>query len=77
MQKIILKFPETGGGERKRARGRPLKSTLSVRSEGEVALRPLRCLFSELDFSLQVLGSCLNFSFLWIWVVFWWYIARG
>ena len=38
MRKIKLKFPERREGERKRARGRPLKSTLTVRSEGDYAV---------------------------------------
>ena len=67
MQKIILKFPETGGGQRKRARGRPLKSTSSVRSKGDYAVFVFGnlSLFYVYDFSsVDYVAFFLNWIFL-------------
>ena len=67
MQKIILKFPERRDGEREKERGRPLKSTLSVRSEGDYAVFSFGnlSLFYVYDFSsVDYVAFFLNWIFL-------------
>ena len=67
MQKIILKFPVRRDGEREKERGRPLKSTLSVRSEGDYAVFSFGNLsvFYVYDFSsVDYVAFFLNWIFL-------------